>query len=92
MNEYHDGEIDYIPGENYIKSNCTQQCTCSEDRFKGHLESCVPLCQLLPAKCLSGTKPELYQEDVVGSHCKCSKWRCVNGLYKDLVSFFIRFF
>ena len=38
MNECHDGEIDYIPGENYIKSNCTQQCTCSEDRFKGHLD------------------------------------------------------
>ena len=53
MNECHDGEIDYIPGENYIKSNCTQQCTCSEDRFKGHLESCVPLCHCyLPNVCL----------------------------------------
>ena len=72
--------MEYIPGENYIKGNCTQNCTCSEVRSIGHVEKCVPLCPSVPTKCSPGTIPRFYLEDIDGSKCTCRKWRCVKGL------------
>ena len=80
VNQCQDGEKQYIPGENYIKSNCTQNCSCSEVRYVGHVEQCVPLCPSMPVKCFWGTIPEFYEEDINGSECSCRKWRCAKGL------------
>ena len=79
-NQCQDGEIDFIPGESYIKGNCSQNCSCNEVRYVGHVELCVPLCPSIPVKCLWGTIPEFYHEDIYGSGCSCRKWRCVKGL------------
>ena len=79
VNQCRDGETEYIPSENYIKGNCTKNCTCSEVRYVGHVEQCIPLCPSVPAKCSPGTIPRFYLEDIDGSNCTCRKWRCVNG-------------
>ena len=84
-NQCQDGEIDFIPGESYIKGNCSQNCSCNEVRYVGHVELCVPLCPSIPVKCLWGTIPEFYHEDIYGSGCSCRKWRCVKGLPKYLL-------
>ena len=88
VNECHDSEKDYIPGETYIKGNCTQKCSCNEVRYVGHVEQCVPLCPSMPPKCLWGTITEFYQEDIDGSECSCRK--CVSGLLLHLLIFSIR--
>ena len=87
VNRCHDGEIKYIPGENYTKGNCTQNCSCSEVRYAGHVEQCVPLCPSTPVKCLLGYIPELDQKNIEGSECSWRKWRCVKGLLKYLFIF-----
>ena len=90
VNQCQHGEKQYIPGESYIKGNCTQNCSCTEVRYVGHVEQCVPLCPSTPAKCFRGTIPEFYQEDINGSACSCIKWRCVEGLLKYFLIFSMR--
>ena len=90
VNQCQDGEKDYIPGESYIKGNCTQNCSCNEVRYVGHVEQCIPLCPSISVKCLRGTIPEFYKEDIDGSECSCRKWRCIKGLPKYLLIFSIR--
>ena len=87
VNQCQDGETDYIPGETYIKGNCTQNCSCNEVRYVGHVEQCVPLCPSIPVKCFGGTITEFYEEDIDRSECSCRKWRCVEGLLLCLLIF-----
>ena len=87
INQCHDDKKEYIPGENYIKGNCTQNCSCSEVRYVGHVEKCVPLCPSIPDKCSQDTIPKFYQENIYGSKCSCRKWRCVKGMLHYLLIF-----
>ena len=87
VNQCHDGEMQYIPGENYIKGNCTQNCSCSEVQYVGHVEQCVLLCPSTSVKCLLGYISEVFQKIIEGSECSCRKWRCVKGLLKYLFIF-----
>ena len=80
INQCNDDEKEYIPGENYIKGNCTQNCSWSKVRYVGHVEKCVPLCPSIPDKCSQDTIPEFYQEKIYGSKCLYRKWRCVKNM------------
>ena len=86
-NQCHDDDIEYLPSENYIKGNCTQNCSCSEVRYVGHVEKCVSLCPLRPVKCREDTIPEFSQKDISGSKCSCKSWRCVKGILHYLLIF-----
>ena len=82
MSQCADGTTEYAPGDTYILSNCTKNCTCNLIPDFGHVPICEDLCQkTLPPSCPGGTKPELLQQDVPGSNCKCNSTRCVNGLF-----------
>ena len=62
VDQCHDSEMQYILGENYIKGNCTQNCSCSEVRYVGHVEQCAPLCPSISVRCLLEYIPEFYQK------------------------------
>ena len=72
--------MEYAPGDAYILSNCTKNCTCNLVPDVGNVSICDDLCKTESTRCPVGTKLELFQQDVPGSSCKCNSSKCVNGL------------
>ena len=76
--------MEYAPGDKYILSNCTKNCTCNSVPDFGNVSVCSDLCKTESPTCPLGTKPEVFQQDVPGSSCKCNSTKCVNGLLINL--------
>lgn len=91
MRECNNGKVEYFPGDIYIKENCTKNCTCIEVPNIGYKELCNQLCSTSNIVCSNGTRLEIYQENVRGSHCKCKKSKCVEGMLTSLVHLKILF-
>ena len=85
MRECKTGNVEYLPGETYIKGNCNQNCTCTEVPNIGHKEQCTQLCSFSNITCSNNTRLEFYQENIPGSNCKCKRPRCVEGMLIHLV-------
>lgn len=87
-----DGNQTYKSGENFIKDDCSENCTCSpvllldrrrrrafEGIEKAVYSNCFPLCDasLLQTQCAVGFKVGEYQNEVNGTNCFCNRSRCV---------------
>ena len=86
-----DGNKTYKSGENFIKDDCSENCTCShiiplrrrrstfgETGTFGR-SRCIPLCgvRLFQTQCAVGFKVEEYRNPVNGTKCFCNESRCV---------------
>ena len=86
-----DGNKTYKSGENFIKDDCSENCTCSHiiplrrrrSTF-GEIGTfgrsrCIPLCgvRLFQTQCAVGFKVEEYRNPVNGTKCFCNESRCV---------------
>ena len=87
-----DGNKTYKSGENFIKDDCSGNCTCSpiervDRRRRSTFEEigsvvyskCSPLCDasLLQTQCAVGFVVEDYQNEVNGTSCFCNRSMCV---------------
>ena len=87
-----DGKKTYRSGENFVKDDCSENCTCLPFIHAGRrrrsifeeigsvgFSACSPLCNArqLRTQCAVGLRVEEYRNKVDGTNCVCNESKCV---------------